>query len=256
VTIIGGQLDGSKSSNGQYGKGIGICGCTNITIDNVSIKNISEGLNTGFLYTPNGNNNLKIYNTNLDNLLVGLAIGDGQNVTIRNCDISNITSSGIQIHPISFDVNLVGSIKNLTIENCNIIENNIYISGSHFIVENITVKDSILNNFHIVGGTNVVLDNCNLNTLIMGDNSIKVYDCNMKEFQTYSGNGYFKNCTFINDTGGSLGILSRENYYIKDTSGNITGCNPLEFLEFDNCNFKGSGYLLLSVALSGEIYDN
>ncbi|MDE7177308.1 MAG: right-handed parallel beta-helix repeat-containing protein [Lachnospiraceae bacterium] len=153
ITISGGQIIGERKihtgSGGEWGHGIQISGCTNVTIENVEISQCwGDGIYLGFYDGPNKySNDVTITNCNLHhNRRNNLSITDASNVTIRNCQFNNASGTapqyGIDIEPnknrtcsnvtisdSTFKGNAGGTIqilgqlnahvKGVTIENCN-----------------------------------------------------------------------------------------------------------------------------------------
>lgn len=152
VTISGGQIIGErrehKGSSGEWGHGIQISGCTNVTIENVDISQCwGDGIYLGFYDGPNkSTNGVTIKNCNIHhNRRNNLSITDASNVTVENCQFNYASGTdpqfGIDIEPNSgrtcskvkisnstFKGNAKGTIqilgqlnahvKGVTIENC------------------------------------------------------------------------------------------------------------------------------------------
>lgn len=159
ITISGGQIIGErrehKGSGGEWGHGIQISGCTNVTIENVEISQcwgdgIYLGLYNGWDEAGNSkeyfSNGITINNCNLHhNRRNNLSITDVSSVTVNNCEFNYASGTdpqyGIDIEPnrgrtcsnvtisnSSFKGNAKGTIqilgqlnahvKDVTIENC------------------------------------------------------------------------------------------------------------------------------------------
>lgn len=110
ISISGGQIVGERKihtgSSGEWGHGIQISGCTNVTIENVDISQCwGDGIYLGFYDGPNKySSNVTITNCNLHhNRRNNLSITDASNVTVRNCQFNNASGTapqyGIDIEP-------------------------------------------------------------------------------------------------------------------------------------------------------------
>ncbi len=152
ITISGGQIIGErkihKGSSGEWGHGIQISGCTNVTIENVDISQCwGDGIYLGIYDGPDKlTNGVTIRNCNVHhNRRNNLSITDASNVTVENCQFnyasgtdpqygidiepnSGRTCSNVRISHSSFHGNAKGTIQILgqlnahvngvTIENC------------------------------------------------------------------------------------------------------------------------------------------
>lgn len=159
ITISGGQIVGErnehKGKGGEWGHGISIQGCTNVTIENIEISQCwGDGIYLGLYngWDEDGNrkdfysNGVTIENCNLhDNRRNNLSVTDVSNVTISNCQFNyakgtapqygidiepnkNRTCSNVTISDSTFRGNTGGTIqilgqlnahvKDVTIENC------------------------------------------------------------------------------------------------------------------------------------------
>lgn len=93
VTISGGQIIGERhkhnGTSGEWGHGIEISGCTNVTIENVDISQCwGDGIYLG-QYNEKASSDVTITNCNLHhNRRNSLSITDAGNITIKNCQFN------------------------------------------------------------------------------------------------------------------------------------------------------------------------
>ncbi|MCM1266377.1 MAG: right-handed parallel beta-helix repeat-containing protein, partial [Bacteroidales bacterium] len=123
VTISGGQIIGErkihKGSSGEWGHGILISGCKNVTIENVEISQCwGDGIYLGFYDGPNtSSSGVTITNCNLhDNRRNNLSITDASNVTVTNCQFNRAKGTAPQ-YGIDIEPNSGRTCSNVTISN-------------------------------------------------------------------------------------------------------------------------------------------
>lgn len=123
VTITGGQIvgerNGHKGTNGEWGHGISISGCTNVYISDVEVSQCwGDGIYLGFYDGPNlSSNRITIENCNLHhNRRNNLSVTDASNVTIRNCQFNNASGTAPQ-YGIDIEPNAGRTCSNVTISN-------------------------------------------------------------------------------------------------------------------------------------------
>ncbi|MBO5474316.1 MAG: right-handed parallel beta-helix repeat-containing protein [Lachnospiraceae bacterium] len=173
ITISGGQIIGERNEHtgkgGEWGHGISIVGCTNVTIRDMDISQCwGDGIYLGYYDGPNlCSNGVTIENCNLhDNRRNNLSITDVSNVTVRNCQFNYAKGTdpqfGIDIEPnagrpcqniniydSTFTGNAVASMgimtaaKDIRIENCTMDGDFINWAGKNVVLKNTTVKGKI-----------------------------------------------------------------------------------------------------------------
>lgn len=173
ITISGGQIIGERKihtgSGGEWGHGIQISGCTNVTIENIDISQCwGDGIYLGFYDGPNKcSGGVTITNCNLHhNRRNNLSITDVSNVTIRNCKFDYASGTdpqyGIDIEPNAgrpckniriYDSTFTGNAKaslgimtpasDIRLEGCNLDGQLINWSGSNVVLKNTTVKGGV-----------------------------------------------------------------------------------------------------------------
>lgn len=174
VTISGGKIigdytNGHNGSNGEWGHGIQISGCTNVYISNVNVSYCwGDGIYLGFYDGPNVcSNRVTIENCNLHhNRRNNLSITDASNVTIRNCQFNNASGTdpqyGIDIEPNAgrpcktiriYDSTFKGNAKaslgimtpasDIRLENCKLDGQFINWSGTNVVLKNTTVEGGV-----------------------------------------------------------------------------------------------------------------
>ncbi len=174
ITISGGQIIGERmehvGSDGEWGHGISISGCTNVTITGVDISQCwGDGIYLGLYdgWDANGNrkqfysSGVTIVNCNLhDNRRNNLSITDADTVTIDNCRFVHANGTdpqfGIDIEPNTQN----HACKNITILNSTFTENRMASMGimtpaSDIRLENCSLDGDFIN----WSGKNVVLKN-------------------------------------------------------------------------------------------------
>lgn len=173
ITISGGQIIGErrehKGKSGEYGHGIQVSGCTNVTIQDVDISQCwGDGIYLG-LYNGWDNEgkpkkmfsqNITIINCNLHhNRRNNLSITDADYVTIDRCKFNNASGTDPQ-YGIDIEPNEKNPCEHVTISNSEFIGNakasmGIITSANDIRLENCTLDG----NFYNMAGKNVVLKN-------------------------------------------------------------------------------------------------
>lgn len=123
ISISGGQIIGERKihtgSGGEWGHGIQISGCTNVTIENVDISQCwGDGIYLGYYDGQNKySSNVTITNCNLHhNRRNNLSITDASNVTVSNCQFNNASGTDPQ-YGIDIEPNRNRTCSNVTISN-------------------------------------------------------------------------------------------------------------------------------------------
>jgi parallel beta-helix repeat protein len=177
----GGTIEGERSTHtgvgGEWGNGIMINGGSDITIESINIKDcwgdgIFFGSGTGSLGDPSIN--VKIKNVVIDNVRRnGISVIYGERLTIDGCEIRNTNGTApecaIDIEPEFLSVGY--TVRGITINNCNFIDNNADGVLAFSEVYNLTISDCLAkgNNrgFVLFGtkGGKLVGNSCKENTL-------------------------------------------------------------------------------------------
>ena len=117
--IIIGDRDEHIGSTGEWGMGVSVVNCKNITINNAEIsKTWGDGIYIGESNTDSslGNKDINVFNTIIDSVSRnGISITSGDGIKIKGCKISNtdrtLPKAGIDIEP-----NKGYSVKNVVID--------------------------------------------------------------------------------------------------------------------------------------------
>lgn len=248
VTICGGKVEGDKDTHtgegGEWGHGIAIRACRNITIDGVECFNCwgdSAYIGKGGI---DNCNNIRIYNCKLhDSRRQGISVTGVVDAVIRDCEVYNIKGaapqSGIDIEPNETED---GVAKNILIDSCYIHDT----ESSAIIITKVTnaIEGVKVTNCHVtggiqcLGGDGVVVDNSIVSGFQVSSKIINVSNCSIKNILLAGGNGIFSNCEFIADE-------DSDSVITVDTGGYPN--KVTDFLEFSGCYFKTStnnGYFM------------
>lgn len=183
VKISGGQIIGERNehtgSGGEWGHGISIQGCTNVTIENVDISQCwGDGIYLGLYEGWDENGKDKLYYSsgititkcNLHhNRRNNLSITDADNVTIDHCQFSFAKGTdpqyGIDIEPnlpkqhtcekitltdctftgnAKASMGIITSAKDITLENCTLDGNFYNMAGKNVVLRKTTIKGEIV----------------------------------------------------------------------------------------------------------------
>ncbi|MGE8553814.1 MAG: right-handed parallel beta-helix repeat-containing protein [Chryseobacterium jejuense] len=215
VVIEGGQIIGDRNDhqgiNGEWGYGIAISGGANITIKNITIKNLwGDGINLQCVNYKDRDvlpNNIKIQNViSTNNRRQGMSIEGGTNITVSSSEFSKSNGtqpeSGVNIEP-WYHKAIVDNVK---FENCKFVDNNHagLIGGGNAKISNIEVSNSEFRNNKISGSSG---GQC---TFYRENSNINVKNCSFFKgkqgsiygvsfFDTFNSsiiNNSFENCTF------------------------------------------------------------
>lgn len=176
ITISGGQIIGErrehKGKSGEYGHGIQISGCTNVTIQDVDISQCwGDGIYLGLYngWDENGNSkkmfskNVTITNCNLHhNRRNNLSITDADYITIDRCKFNYASGTDPQ-YGIDIEPNENNPCEHVTITNSEFKGNakasmGIIKSANDIRLENCTLDGA----FYNMAGRNVVLKNTSI----------------------------------------------------------------------------------------------
>lgn len=238
VTIYGGKIQGEKDTHegttGEFGYGIRVSECSNITIRNMEIFNCwGDAIAIDSANELTGNNNHII----IDNCVLhdcrrqGVSVIIGNDVTVQNCEIYNIVGkspeSGIDI-----EANGTQQITNTKILNCYIHDTNkASIICSNQYTNTVLISDCVIEAINVNGGANIHVSNCIMDRIRLAGNDTHVSNCTLKYVDIESGNGAFVNCDITADEGQTACIYSGiDNYNVKTS----------EFVSFENCKIDSS----------------
>ena len=263
VKIRGGKVQGVKTEPTRvepaygvaFGYGVNIVAANNILIENMEIydnwgDSILIGHNNGV-----NSNNIRIEKCILhDSRRQGISIIGAENVTIRDCEIYNISGtmpqSGIDIEP------AIGTIKNIVIDACHIHDcanQSIIISTDRNDAQTIKVGSCKLDNVQILGrlGRDVIFNNNTISRVVLSLGHVIITNSEIGAVLSTAGNGSFYNCHF---TGLESVAVSRASPICIDLDNYPN--DIVEYLYFDNCNFDiGSDveYLLFCASIDSFI---
>lgn len=252
VYISGGKIEGDKEpgkTGTEFGHGISINSCHNITINDMNIYNCwGDSISIGYGKGPNSSNNvnpyneknnstkINIYNCTLhDSRRQGISVVGVSGLIVRDCEIYNISGTapqfGIDIEPDGAH----GVAENIIIDSCKIKDN---ASGSVVIADIDTVKNPIRNvrisNCDTNGlfccyaaCENLTLDSNTIYHLYLKADNVIVTNCDIEAVVPIGGSGMFTNCRFRSQTASGLIVGAVDAYPKKIT----------EYLLFDTCTF-------------------
>lgn len=173
ITISGGQIIGDrrehKGKGGEYGHGIHISGCTNVTIEDVEISQCwGDGIYLGYYADQKKrSNHVTITNCNLhNNRRNNLSITDASNITIDHCKFNYAKGTdpqyGIDIEPnenkpcehvkilnsefkgnAKASMGIIKSANDIRLENCTLDGNFYNMAGRNVVLKNTTVGGNI-----------------------------------------------------------------------------------------------------------------
>ena len=247
IKIIG-DLETHGGASGEWGYGIDIDGCANITIDNVSVTECwGDGIIVNNLIDANGvyaiNKNVKIVNcTVTDNGRNNISVSKGEDIEVGNCYIYNAKrtapKAGIDVEP---DAN--ETVKNITIHD-NIIVGNVW--GIEVVVSN-TPKVSGVENCLVAN--NLLVDNLNP----LGAEGIVTNSANVLVFEgnVIQGSPVGFVCTNARYT-------LRNNYFYLNGSGQHAILTGYQMCDIIGNHFTGNvtGDVIHSTAPYDNIIDN
>ncbi len=169
ITISGGQIIGErrehKGTGGEWGHGIQISGCTNVTIEDVEISHCwGDGIYLGYYAEQKKfSKDVTITNCNLHhNRRNNLSLTDVSNVTIDHCKFNNANGTDPQ-YGIDIEPNENKACENVTIRNSEFKGNAKASMGIIKAANNIRLENCTLDgNFYNMAGQNVVLKNTSI----------------------------------------------------------------------------------------------
>ena len=251
VYIQGGKIEGYKDNlsvdtNGaELGYGINIIASENITIEQMDVSNCwGDSIFIGLDRATGVNScNIKILNCQLhDHRRRGVSLVGCTDVSIRDCEFGFIdsTADAIYIEP---DQN--GIVKNITIDNCNILDDGIAIEDSNNTneIKGINIINTTVPVCWFSAGEDVHFNNCNINVAGIGTTTPARF-VNSKIGQIYlkGGTGVFDNCDIVHESK-SLITSATDDYPNRKSSLYCSNCH------FELNNTSGSShYLILSVS--------
>lgn len=242
VRIIGGIIEGEKNSHtgttGEWGMGIMIRACSDITIDGIESFNCwGDAICLGH-YQETNCSNIRIYNCKLHDVRrQGISVVSAIGLVVRDCEIYNISGTnpefGIDIEPDGD----YGVAENIVIDSCRIHDT----AGGSIILANVTNKmkgvkiiNCTLDLLSCQSGEDVTIDNTTINKeIILFSKLVKFSNCTIQHLVLCgTGSGIFNNCSFIDNKIHDSILHSYVGEYYPE--------NISEFLEFHNCYFKGT----------------
>lgn len=234
VKISGGRLEGERNNHngtsGEFGYGVSIKACNDITIDGVESFNCwGDSLYIGY-YGDTNSNNVKVYNCNLHgSRRQGISVVGGSNIVIRDCEIYNISGTapefGIDIEPDGS----TGIVDNIIVEGCYIHDcagGSIVAANVVNTIQTVRINNCKLDRVNCNGADDIILNGNMINTLVLQSDYIIAVNSEVRQLITYGGSGNFYNCRFSN-TSTPLIRVDVGNYPSK----------IVELLNFDNCHF-------------------
>jgi polygalacturonase len=215
LTISGGTLIGDRTTHigttGEWGYGIGIYDSSNITVQNVTSKNMwGDGILVGTAFTGPGSSNITITGVTADNnRRQGMSIVEVNGINVSNSQFSNtngtIPQCGIDIEPDATEnINNVNITTSLFFGNAlgGICGN--LISGTT--ATNITINNNIID--ELVGGFGLQKYSYSANSLIWRVTNNKItafygFDLENSTGNTITGNTICANAPLYLDAGGN-----------------------------------------------------
>lgn len=211
--VLDGVRDGNQSETGEWGHCIQINDSINVEIKNCNLINaFGDGIELGSTKAGKIEPIVNIHNCVIDNCRrQGISVLSGENIRIHDCTISNIYGTE-PMAAIDIEPWFIGQqIKNVLIENINIIncyrgitavEFKKYVTG----VTNISLKNIILD-----GLDKAKTNGCNFSNVTGDNNYVNIYIDNLSAYQLY---GY------------ALGFnnIDRTKTVVKCTNCNIIDC--------------------------------
>ena len=237
VRIVGGKVEGDREyhegTDGEHGHGVAIRACDNITIDGVESFNCwGDAAYVGY-HGETISSNIRFYNCILhDSRRQGLSITGGSGVTVRDCEIYNISGtmpqSGIDIEPDGD----IGIAENIVIDSCHIHDtarSSIITQGANR-VQGVKITNCVLEGVLCDEGTDIAINACTLDVLQVSAEQVRVANSNLRHVLVAGGNAIFSNCNFSDESEGEMLTFDTSGYPAKIT----------EFLEFHGCHFRTS----------------
>lgn len=238
VHIKGGKVQGERSEyetpTGEQGYGIYLSGSVNVTIEQMEIFDFRGD---GIMVRYYGGNGANSKNVTISNCVIhdcnrqGASVCGGEDVTIKDCEIYNISGampqSGIDIEPEGG----VGVAKNILIENCYIhdtVQASIILAGVDTEpLENIKIHSCVLGDINVQKGENVFISDAVFKILYAyRDTYVQANNCSGQQVMFASGNGSFDNCRFENTTQKS--VIGFDHSHMPAVS---------KYVAFSNCKF-------------------
>lgn len=126
-------------SSGEWGMGIQLSQCTNVTISDITIKKCWGDC----IYVGRESKNVSINNCYLDNgRRQGISITSGSNIIIENCVITNVSGTAPQ-YAIDVEPNRGDTVRNVVVKNVKAIDcvggYLVYGGAENALVDNVTI---------------------------------------------------------------------------------------------------------------------
>jgi len=285
VYICGGKIQGEKDAHngttGEWGTGVFINTSENITVENMEICDCwgdAVWVHYGSTATPS--KNVKILNCVMhDCRRQGVSVVGGEDITIRDCEIYNISGTAPQY---GIDIEPDGDVRhaiNITIDNCYIHDNGvgcICIAEGNGNTRNVNITNCKLDNdINIQGGTECRVSNCNVGRIYsQTTNPVRVFNCTLGFISLGGGTFIVNDCDIVNSgnlIGSSNDRISTQKanlycyncrfvandsestaYVLPTGQGNTTYGLPDETFLFKNCTFEIGANIHLMVRAAGK----
>lgn len=239
VRISGGRIEGERNEHSgtanEHGYGIAIRGANNVTIENVKAYDCwGDSIIVGYIGYENSRN-IRIYNCVLHgSRRQGISVVGGINVTIRDCEIYNISGIapqyGIDIEP-DGTTNIEGGVaENIVIDGCHVHDcagGSIVVSrtSTTYPIKTVRVNNCKLDKVTCAGGDDLVFSNGSIDNVILQSEYAILVNTEIKQVITYGGSGNFDNCRFENSTNAiQIDVASYPTQIV-------------DILSFNNCQF-------------------
>lgn len=233
VHIRGGKIQGERTSHtgtaDEHGYGVHVIGSKNITIEQMEVFECwGDSILVGYINDVNSDN-VKILNCKLhSSRRQGISIVGGTNITIRDCEIFNISGTnpqyGIDVEPDGD----IGVARNITIDNCYIHDNakgSIVVANPTNEITGVSITNCTLDNINHGGGSNVSISSCKIGTAIVNAAATTRFtDCTIEQIYMAGGKGVFDNCDIANDSSAYLVTSSKEAYPSKIADMHFFNC--------------------------------
>lgn len=275
IHIKGGKVYGYRDNlttdaNGEeFGRGINIVAGKNITIEQVELFDCwSDSISIGWNHATGAHSyNVRIVNCHIHNYVKnGVLLAGCENVSIRDCEIGGVdcNTGCIYINPDRVDETKYGVVKNITIDNCNLLSNNGSIGiddpNSTNEIKGLNITNSVISVIWCTAGNDIYFNNCNVGFAGVGSLSPMRFTNSKIEHIYLMGDGVFDNCDIVSETMNLiasgldaypsrksslycsncrfvLNNISGENrYLIIANKGNDTNGNPAKIIVFDKCS--------------------
>lgn len=275
IHIKGGKVYGYRDNlttdaNGEeFGRGINIIAGKNITIEQVELFDCwSDSISIEWNHTTGTHSyNVRIVNCHIHNdVKNGILLVGCENVSIRDCEIGGVDCNidCICINPDKVDETKYGVVKNITIDNCNLLSNDggIRIDNPNNTneIKGLNITNSVISVIWCTAGNDIYFNNCNVGIAGVGSLSPMRFTNSKIEHIYLMGDGVFDNCDIVSETKNLIAsgldaypsrksslycsncrfvlnnISEKNRYLIIANVGNDTNGNPAKIIVFDKCS--------------------